>query len=77
MMNTPPIIQLKCGVLMQDRCMKGADHATYPSAEMWCSDAGKMLIMTPILQLKCGVLMRDRCMKGADHATYPSTIIRK
>ena len=33
-------LQLKCGVLMQDRCMKGDDHATYPSAEMSCSDAG-------------------------------------
>ena len=26
--------------LMQDWCMKGADHTTYPSAEMWCPDAG-------------------------------------
>ena len=32
-MITPPILQLKCGVLMQDRCMKADDHATYPSAE--------------------------------------------
>ena len=31
MLITPPILQLKCGVLMQDRCMKGTDHATYPS----------------------------------------------
>ena len=30
-MITPPILQLKCRVLMRDRCMKGADHATYPS----------------------------------------------
>ena len=27
----PLILQLKCGVLMQDRCMKGDDHATCPS----------------------------------------------
>ena len=31
MMTAPSIIQLKCGVLMQDRCMKGDDHAIYPS----------------------------------------------
>ena len=40
MLITPPLLQRKCGVLMQDRCMKGADHATYPSAVLWCSDAG-------------------------------------